>query len=568
MDGLFRFLNSMGAGKLITLLAVGAGLVGFFFFVVTRLSQPPMSLLYADLELAESSQIIERLTGMGVPYELRNDGKTIFAPNDKISSLRVTLAGEGLGGSIVGYEIFDRSDSLGTTSFVQNINRIRAVEGELARTISEINSVSSARVHIVMPERQVFRQEDRRPSASIVLKTRRGGLSPDQVKAIQYIVSTAVAGLDSQAISIVDQNGTLLARGDSGSGGAAGSSTVEESQRSLENRLRIQIESLLEKTVGPGKARAEVSVDMNLSRVTSNSETFDPDSQVVVSSHVISDSTQDTDAGATGGVSVGADLPGGQDVGGGGGGQQNISTTSRSEETTNFEISRTTSTTVVEAGEIQKISVAVLIDGNRTIDANGNEAYSPRPQAELDQYITLIQSAIGYDANRGDNVSVVNLEFAAIEEPEGLPEPFRVMGLDTDALGGLIERIFWGLSAILAFFMIVKPLMTKVIAAIPEPPPPSAQLGGPGRMQALSPPQMGITPELVAAAAAGDQQAIEQFYIAREQSQSRPMGVESQIDVASIEGRVQDSALKKVGDIVVRHPDESAAIVRNWLYSD
>ena len=115
MDGLFRLMNSMGAGRLITLLVVGAGVVGFFFFVVTRLSEPPLSLLYSDLELSESSEIIERLTGMGIPFQLRNNGRTIYAPNDQITTLRVTLAGEGLGGSIVGYEIFDRADSLGTT---------------------------------------------------------------------------------------------------------------------------------------------------------------------------------------------------------------------------------------------------------------------------------------------------------------------------------------------------------------------------------------------------------------------------------------------------------------------
>ena len=556
----------MGAGKLITLLIVGAGLVGFFFFVVTRLSTPPLSLLYSDLELSESSEIIERLTGMGIPYQLKNEGRTIYAPNDQISSLRVSLAGEGLGGSIVGYEIFDRTDNLGSTSFVQNINRIRAVEGELARTISEINSVSSARVHIVMPERQVFRQEDRKPSASIVLKTRRGGLSPGQVKAIQHIVSTAVAGLDSQSISIVDQTGTLLARGASSDGTTGGASTVEESQRAMENRLRLQIESLLENAVGVGNVRAEVSVEMNLSRITSNSETFDPDSQVVVSSHLIEDTSQDIDNGGAGGVSVGADLPGGQDAAAGG--PQATNSTSRVEETTNFEISRTTSTETIEAGQIERISVAVLVDGIRTSDADGNLIYSPRQQAELDQFTELVQSAIGYEPNRGDTVGVINLEFTAVEEAEDVPQPFNIMGLDTDAIGGLIERIFWGLAAILAFFMIVKPLMSKVIAAIPEPEAPTARVGGPPNMAALAPPDMGVTPELAAAAAAGDAQAIEQFHLAKAQTPMAQMGVESQIDVASIEGRVQDSALKKVGDIVVRHPDESAAIVRNWLYSD
>lgn len=555
----------MGASKLITFLAFGAGIVGFFFFVVTRLSTPPLTLLYSDLELGESSEIIERLTGMGIPFDLRNEGRTIYAPKDQISSLRVTLAGEGLGGSIVGYEIFDRTDNLGTTSFVQNINRIRAVEGELARTISEINSVSSARVHIVLPERQVFRQEDRQPSASIVLKTRRGGLSPSQVKAIQHIVSSAISGLDSQSVSIVDQNGTLLARGGLGEGGAAGASTVEESQRAMENRLRLQIESLLENVVGVGKVRAEVAVEMNLSRTTANSEIVDPESQVVIGSTIIEDVTQDLDNSNTGGaVTVGADLPEGQAAAPAG--PQVSSSTSRTEETTNFEISRTNSVTVTEAGEIQRISVAVLVDGTHTTDASGNNVYTPRSQAEIDQFVELVQSSIGYEPNRGDTVGVVNLEFTAIEEAEELPEEFNIMGLDADSLASLLERLFWGVAAILAFFIVIKPLMGKVIASIPEAAPPS--IAPSAGMTALAAPNIGITPEMAAAAAAGDQQALEQFNMAKNQVQTNQLGVESQIDVASIEGRVQDSALKKVGDIVVRHPDESAAIVRNWLYSD
>lgn len=556
----------MGASRIITLLAVGAAVIGFFFFVVTRLSTPPLTLLYSDLELGESSEIIERLTGMGIPYQLKNEGRTIYAPQDQISSLRVTLAGEGLGGSIVGYEIFDRTDNLGTTSFVQNINRIRAVEGELARTISEINSVSSARVHIVLPERQVFRQEDRKPSASIVLKTRRGGMSPSQVKAIQHIVSSAIAGLDSSSVSIIDQNGTLLARGSSDDGSGVGSSTVEESQRAMENRLRLQIESLLENAVGAGKVRAEVAVEMNLSRITSNSETVDPESQVVIGSTIVEDTSQDIDnAGAGGGVTVGGDLPDAQ-APAATAGPQITNSTSRTEETTNFEISRTNSITVTEAGEILRISVAVLVDGIHSKDANGNDIYTPRSQAQLDQFAELVQSSIGYDPNRGDTVGVVNLEFTVAEEAEALPEEFNIMGLNTDAIASLVERLFWGIAAILAFFIVVKPLMGKVIASIPEAPPPA--LSGPADMSALAAPSLGITPEMAAAAAAGDQVAIEQFQVAKSQAQNTPLGVESQIDVASIEGRVQDSALKKVGDIVVRHPDESAAIVRNWLYSD
>jgi len=569
VDGLVRFINAMGAGKLITLFAVLAGMVGFFFIVFSQISEPPMGLLYSELELGEAAEITDRLDALQVPYRLSQNGDAVFVPNNRITDLRVSLAGEGLGGSIVGYEIFDRSEGLGTTSFVQNINRIRAVEGELSRTISEIDSVSSARVHIVVPERGIFRQDERRPSASIVLKTRRGGLSPGQVRAIQHLAAAAVAGLDANAISIVDQSGTLLARGGGEDGAGGAGAGLAERQRAHENRLRMQIESLLENTVGVGKVRAEVSVQMNLSRITTNSESFDPDGQVIVSQSTVEESTSDQGASSSGAVSVGTNLPDANATESGAGGGP-LNTTSRTQETVNFEVSRTVSTETVEAGEIQKITVAVLVDGNRTENADGSSTYTPRPPAELDQLAALVRSAVGYDADRGDDVNVINLEFAMTEDAAPLPEQFSIMGLDTNTLSTLLERIFWGIAGILVIFMVIRPLVGKVIAAIPEATPrqPMA-VATQGAMAQLPSPSAGVTPELAAAAAAGDQQAMEIFRQAREQGgMAQNLGIESQIDVASIEGRVQDSALKKVGDIVMRHPDESAAIVRSWLYSD
>src|SRR6201986_2566929 len=193
--------------------AVTAGLIGFFAFVIIRVTTPQMTTLFTDLSTEDSSAITKDLERQAIPYELRNDGAVIMVPKDKVTRLRMKLAEGGLPkGGGVGYEIFDKSDALGTTSFVQNINHLRALEGELARTIRAIDRIQAARVHLVLPERPLFARETPEPSASIVVRVR-GSLEPPQVRAIRHIVASAVNGMKAQRVSIVDETGTLLADG-------------------------------------------------------------------------------------------------------------------------------------------------------------------------------------------------------------------------------------------------------------------------------------------------------------------------------------------------------------------
>src|SRR6266404_6997686 len=195
------------------MIAVTTALIGFFAFVIMRVTTPQMTTLFTDLSFEDSSGIIKDLERQAIPFELRNDGAIIMVPKDKVTRLRMKLAEGGLPkGGGVGYEIFDKSDALGTTSFVQNINHLRALEGELARTIRAIDRVQAARVHLVMPERPLFSRDKIEPSASIALKVR-GALEAQQVRAIRHLVASAVNGLKPQHVSIVDESGRLLADG-------------------------------------------------------------------------------------------------------------------------------------------------------------------------------------------------------------------------------------------------------------------------------------------------------------------------------------------------------------------
>lgn len=565
MDSFANFLRTLGPGRIVALLGVSAGLIGFFFIVTMRIAQPQMGLLYSNLELDEAASIMQQLDQAGVPYELGNDGSTIMAPTDRITTLRVTMAGEGLGGSIVGYEIFDRSDSLGTTSFVQNINRVRAIEGELARTIREITAVNSARVHIVLPERQLFERENSEPSASIVLKTSGGRLSQNQIQAIQHLVAAAVPNLDPGRVSMVDQRGTLLAKGE-GDNEASFSTSMAERKSAIESRFRGQLETLLGQTVGMGRVRAEIAVELNTNRLTTNTETFDPDGQVVRSSESSEETSNDQDSSPAGTVSIADNLPDGQ---GDNTTDTSTASTNRIQETTNFEISRTMTTEVREPGEILHISVAVLVDGNytTTTDADGvdTRTYQPRSQDEMDNIEALVRSAIGIDDTRGDSVVVRNMRFAEIEEIPPGPAAFNLMGLTKEDLVLLVERGGAVLLMILVLLLIVRPLIMKLVSSIPEAAASQPQLAAAGAGQAAIAGPEGYGGELPAV---GEADALADLTSPAGGLSRDRQGIDAAIDVAQVEGKVQDSALKKVGDIVSRHPEEAASIVRAWLYSD
>lgn len=566
MSRLFQLLAGFGAPRLIAMTAVAAGLVGFFLFVTMRLNEPELRLLYGNLDIAESGRIVERLEAEGVPYRLADGGRTVMVPADSVNRLRVTLAGEGLGGAIVGYEIFDRSEGLGTTSFVQNMNRLRAIEGELARTISEIRSVASARVHVVLPERELFAREERKPSASIVLRTS-GALGESQVSAIRHLVSSAVADLAPRDISIVDQNGTLLARGGDAGDASSMVGSLDEKRRRLEDYHRQRIEQILSKSVGVGHIRAEVAVELAMAGVTTNEEIYDPESQVIRSTRTLEESSSDSSS-RPGNVSVDNNLPDAAAADGGAeSGERQLSQSQRTDETVNFEISRTLRTETREAGAIERLTVAVLVDGSYDLAADGTRSYTPRSEAELEQMAALVRSTIGYDANRGDVVEIVNMPFnlVEIEEPE-LPETFSLFGLEKQDLYKLAEMGLLGIVSIFVLLLVVRPLVNRLIAAIPEAAPAGqGQIEG-GRTAAIAGPAE-VTPELEEAAARGEPAAIAAIEQARSRAAlPRPAG--SDISVAEVDNQLRESSVKKIGEIVRSHPEEAATIVRGWLYAE
>jgi flagellar M-ring protein FliF len=560
--GTFR---SLGPAKLATIAAIGAGLIAFFIFLSTRLATPELALLYAELDGQDSGRIASILDDRRVEYELSADGSRIMVPASQVGRLRVAMAEEGLphGGSI-GYEIFDRSDGIGTTSFVQNINHLRALEGEIARTIRSVRNIKQARVHLVLPERQLFSRERQEPSASIVIA--QAGLQPigrQEVLAVQHLVASAVPGLKPQKVSIIDSKGNLLAKGVDGEDVKQVATTAEEMRVSYESRTARMIEDMLARSLGAGSVRAQVTADMDFDRVTENSEIYDPDGQVVRSTQVVEESTSETDNQPPG-VTVGANLPGAElprfDEGGGSAAQ-----TTRTEETVNFDISRTTRTHIRETGIVRHLSVAVMVDGKRVVDEAGQSQYQPRQPEELDQIAALVRSAVGIDESRGDRLEVVNMPFVELEA-ETESEPTGIAGFEKADIMRLAEIVVLGFVGLAVVIFIARPLISRLLSdggtnhegidleALPAGPAAAAALSAPiaASANALEGEQPGNTPRLPKAD--GDRNVAEE--------------IEQMIDINKIEGRVRASSVRKIGEIIQKHPEESVAIVRNWLYQD
>lgn len=527
------------------MVAVAVTLIGFFAFVIMRMSAPQMTMLFSDLSLEDSSSIIKDLERQAIPFQLRNEGATIMVPRDRVTRLRMKLAEGGLPkGGGVGYEIFDRSDTLGATSFVQNVNHLRALEGELARTIRAIDRVQMARVHLVLPERQLFSRDRPEATASIVLRVR-GMLEPQQVRAVRHLVASAVNGLKPERVSIIDESGRLLADG-ARSDNALGV-TADERQLTYERRLRDQVETIVTSVVGPGRARVQLTADFDFNRVTQTSERFDPEGRVLRSSQTREESSNSAN-GQEGQVSVGNELPGGQQRGGGAEGQPQPREQSRkTEEVVNYEISRSTKTEVTEGGRINRISVAVLVDGNYTRGANGEATYQPREKEEIERISALVRTAIGFDQRRGDQVEVVNLRFA--ETPATpLVEPSGWLSFLQFTKGDLmhwVELLVMALLGLVVLFTVVRPLVRRVLA--PE--------GGRNQNAAIA-----------AAIAGGDVQTAIAAGASPEEIKAVPNQTAKMIDIAQVQGQVHAQSVQRVGELVDRNPTETVSIIRTWLH--
>ena len=551
MNSFLETLKQLGPTRLAIMGGILFALLTFFIFISMRVSAPTYNLLYSDLSSTDSSAIAAKLEENQIGYEVSPDNSRITVQDTEVGRARMLLAEAGLpNGGSMGYELFDQQSGFGTTNDIINLNKVRALEGELSRTISALDPVRSARVHIVFPERQLFSRQARSATASVALGMRPGAqLGNDQIMAIQSLVASAVPDLKPEKVSLIDQTGKLLARGDE-TGDSLASQKSDEARLKYEQRITRAIEDLVGRTVGYGKVRATVSADLNFDRVSTNEEIFDPETQVARSVQTIEENNTERDSDNSN-VSIENNLPAaGNDLFFD---EAPSLESNRLEETTNFEISKTTRTMVRESGEVRRLSVAVLVDGKYVTNAEGVSEYQSRSEAELDQIAALVRSAVGYDANRGDTLEVVNMQFAEVEVSD-TPYDNTLFGFNKDKLLDVAEIITIAIMILLVVLLVIQPMVSRLLSTEGENKSKEDELEtelltGGGAHPALEGPGAG--------GGVGD--GFQPAALVDEN------GEDVMIDMDSIEGKVKASSVKKIEDIVENYPDETVSVIRNWM---
>ena len=549
MNSFPETLKQLGPARLAIMGGILVGLLIFFVFISVRISAPEMRLLYSDLSSADSGAMAAKLEENALVYSVSEDGSRITVQGDQVGKARMLLAQEGLpNGGSMGYELFDKQSGFGTTNFVQNINQVRALEGELSRTISSLGGVRSARVHLVLPQRELFSRESRPSSASVFLGLRPGArLERNQVLGIQSLVSSAVPDLSPESVSIIDNNGNLLAKGGEEQGDLM-SLKAEEMRRNLESRLTRKVEDQVSRIVGFGNVRAVVTAEMNFDRISTNEELFDPEGQVVRSTQVTEENSLEREPVGND-VSVENNLPG---VGGDLLADNKPSSEgNRLEEVTNFEISRTVRNTVREAGEIQRLSVSILVDGRYATNAEtGEKTYEPRPQDELDKIAIMVRSAIGVDEDRGDIIEVVNLQFAEVDTDEEIADASLILGFEKSDLLDTAEIVTVAVMIILVVMLVLQPMVGKLLVSESNESNEALEadllVAGPSANPALAGP------------ASVDPETGEPIQLEGENN-------ESMIQIGGVEGKVKASTVKKVEEIVNSYPKETVSVIRSWM---
>jgi flagellar M-ring protein FliF len=556
VQNLMGQLRGLGRVQLLALAGIGIGVLGLIAFLVLRAGTPPMGLLYGDLETRDAGAVVAALERQRVPYRLAAGGTQVLVPAQDVPRLRLALAREGLpaGGSI-GNELFDRNESLTTTPFQQEMNRLRAMEGELARSIRGLSGVRGARVHLVLPRREAFSRERAEAQASVLL-TMQGAqrLDREGVQAVLHLVVAAVPGLRAQNVSIVDSRGELLARGGQALNGTAGAATQEELRRAQEARLSRAVEEMLERVLGPGRVRAEVAMEMDFDRVETREERFDPENQVPRSTQSSTESSRSQENGA---VSVGNNLPGAEGAAGGGGNQE-----SRQEETTNFEIGRTVRNVLREHPTTRRLTVAVLVDGVTEPRPDGATnslgTKRERTQEELARIGALVRNAVGFNEQRGDRVEVVSMNFA---EPEESPREAGLLGLDIPqaVLARLLETAVIGLLILLTLLLVARPVARKLSLSLA----PTPALAGAGGADAAALTTSGGAAGI--AARPGDPALPPGEGPAGLLTGEGATEEERMIHLAHVQGQMRASSIARITKLVDESPDQALLAVRRWL---
>ena len=455
--------------RMIILIALSGSVAGLIALALWT-QQPDMQVLFTNLNGEDAAGIIDKLKETKVPYEMTGGGSTVLVPSAQVHDLRLQLATQGLPhGGGVGYEIFDHT-SIGMSEFVQKLNYRRALQGELARTIAQMPEVERVRVHLAIPERRLFANEQDKARASIIVSLRNGqGLTKAQVQGVIHLVASSVEGLLARDVTVVDGHGHLLSS--TVTDETAGlTNTQLEYQRNIEKDIETRIQTMLERIVGVNKAVVRVSTVVDFRKIETTEERYDPNGQVVRSEQRGQEKSNGVN-GVSGGVpGVQSNVPPGTDLEPA---QTSASNSQTKNETVNYEISRTVSKIIEPVGAIKKLSVAVLVDGiydapkagaGESADKAAAESarkYTPRSEENMKQIEDIVKKAMGYSAERQDQIQVVNVQFGfGPDEPQ--TSPVEAVAEAPKPWLPYLRYGVGGLLFLIILFFVVRPLIAML----------------------------------------------------------------------------------------------------------
>ncbi len=444
----------------IALAAVAVVSIGIFAAIIIQARTADYQLLYGNLAESDAGSMIEWLKGQNIPYKLSNNGRNILIPGNDVHEARLNLAAAGLPqGGGVGFEIFDKQ-SFALTDFVQKVNYSRALQGELSRTVASLGPVESARVHLVLPEKRLFKNQQKPATASVIIKLQPGRrLKESQIEGITHLVSSAIEGLSQDNVTIVDQNGNVLTKTTDSDMIGGLSPDMLQFQLQIEQHLEERAQALLDKALGPKNGMVRVTASLDFAKTEKTEELFDSEEPVIRSEQVSEDKSGSEIRGGVPGVE--SNLQGNTTAATGA-----TPPSSRSQRTTNYEISKVISKTINPVGTIKKISVAVLVS-DKVIAATADEPekFEPRKAEELVALERMIASALGMEKARGDKIEVTSMPFI---EPPAVEE---VDGLTADTLYQYMPFIKYGLllvSGLAVYFLMVRPLIKTLRGEVTE----------------------------------------------------------------------------------------------------
>lgn len=474
-QNLLKQFSALPPMRQAVLVATAVGSLAFFYWIAMASGKTEYRTLYRGLEDAEAAQVVEALAAERIEYQIAEGGTAIQVPVNRVHEARMRIASRGLpSGHSPGFEIFDQG-TFGVTDFVQKVNYHRALQGELARTIEQVEGVEKARVQLALPERKaLLRKDERKATASVVLRLRGGyDLEAGQIRGIVHLVASSVEGLDPSQVTLVDNRGRLLAPQSDIDSSTGGAPSMLGRARSLERDLEDQVESILERTVGLGRVVAKVNAQVDWTQTEKTEEIFDPNSQIERSTQRETETSSDStkEGGVVGIVANSPEAaPAPSSTG-------TDSSSSRTSETINYELSKTVSRHVLPTGRIERLSVAVLIDGKPVVaggadapegaaDGEPVAAFTPWTSDEIAEFEQLAKRAVGFSAERGDEISVINAPFQALDAEFDEPSPL------TPDVVAILMTIVQGVVFLIGLFLFsrlfVKPLAEAVGAPDPS----------------------------------------------------------------------------------------------------